>query len=268
MSGISTYQKVRQITQKLTSATGGSVVDLMPTITPDALPGLTLLSVNNFVKSLRAYAKITSLAEVALPNFELTDSETDKLYKSLDVEWTSPRKQLDLLINQGSEWEIIGSVSLLNPSGYPYRSYNLQDLYTDNLAVELGENGKLGVKITDVGHGLLSGTDTLTIYGSYSQEIIVSSTSLLTECFDNNASISNTSTLVLPANENRQYLSLTNIGENPCFINLGASAALNAGILLNPDGNFEMTASSGLWRGQISAICESSSTLISILECE
>lgn len=268
MSGISTYQKVRQITQKLTSTTGGAIVDLMPTLTPDSIPGLTVVSVNNFVKSLRAYAKITSLTEVSLPNFELTDSETDKLYKSLDVEWTSPRKQLDLLINQGDGWEIIGSVSLLNPSGYPYRSYNLQDLYTDNLALELGENGKVGVRVVDVGHGLLSGGDSLTIYGSYSQEIVVSSTSLLTECFDNNASVGTSSTLVLPANESRQYLSLTNIGENPCFINLGIAATINAGILLNPDGNFEMTASSGLWRGAISAICESSSTLISILECE
>jgi hypothetical protein len=267
MTEISTYQKVRQITQKLTSTTGGSVVDLMPSLTPDILPGLTVLSVNNFVKSLRAYARITSLPEITLPNFELTDSETDKLYKSLDVEWASPRKQLDLLISQGSTWEVIGSVSLLNPSGYPYRSYNLQDLFTDNLAVELGENGKIGVQLKDAGTGLLTGTDTLTIYGSYSQEIIVSSTSLLTECFDSNATVNNTSTLVLPANQSRQYLSLTNIGESPCFINLGASATTNAGILLNPDGNFEMTAASGLWRGQISAISPNTTTL-SILECE
>ncbi|AKG21245.1 hypothetical protein [Calothrix sp. 336/3] len=267
MSGISTYQRVRQITQKLTSTTAGSLVDLMPSFTPDILPGLTVLSVNNFVKSLRAYARITSLPEITLPNFELTDSETDKLYKSLDVEWTSPRKQLDLLISQGSTWEVIGSVSLLNPSGYPYRSYNLQDLFTDNLAVELGENGKIGVQLKDVGTGLLTGTDTLTIYGSYSQEIIVSANSLLSECFDDNVSINNTSTLVLPANNNRQYLSLTNIGENPCFLNLGISATIDAGIKLNPDGNFEMTPSSGLWRGQISAISPST-TILSILECE
>jgi hypothetical protein len=130
------------------------------------------LSLNGFVKNLKAFSKISSLAAVQLPVFELEDSESQKLFKTLDIEFNSPRKQLDLFISVNNEWNQVGSASLLNPSGYPYRMYNLMDFYTDNSAAELGENGKIGVKISDVGYGLLTGNDTVTIHGSYIQEFV------------------------------------------------------------------------------------------------
>lgn len=143
----------------------------------DLIPNHKIISINSFIKNLKAYANISSVQEALLPNFTQEDSETDKLYKTLDIEWKSPRKQLTLYISSqpNAEFYKVGSLSLLNPAGYPYRIYNLMDLYTDNLAIELGNNSKVGISVDNVGYGLLSADDEVTIHGSYLEEIFVQS---------------------------------------------------------------------------------------------
>jgi hypothetical protein len=166
------YNIVKTISRKITSVDGDNIISLFEN---SAVPQASRISLNGFVKNLKAFSKISSLAAINLPVFELEDSESQKLFKTLDIEFNSPRKQMDLFIGSGNEWNQMGSISLLNPSGYPYRMYNLLDFYTDGLAAELGENGKIGVKITDVGYGLLSGADAVTIHGSYIQEFVIES---------------------------------------------------------------------------------------------
>lgn len=142
-------------------------------------PGYTIISFNCFIKNLRVFASVPTLEEAALPDYALTDSATTKLTKTLDIEWKSPRKQLNLYITNtvtptNNDWLQVGSISLLNPYGYPFRVYNILDLFTDNLALELGENGKIGIQSQDVGYGLLSSQDKVTVHGSYVEEIFVS----------------------------------------------------------------------------------------------
>ena len=142
--------------------------------------GYKIVSFNCFLKNLKAFAQIQSLPEAPLPNFALEDSETDKLYKTLDIEWKSPRKQIDLYISSNrQDWHQVGSTSLLNPYGYPFRVYNLMDLFTDNLALELGDNSKIGVQLQNVGYGLLDESDRLTIHGSYTEEIFLLSSDIV-----------------------------------------------------------------------------------------
>lgn len=140
-------------------------------------PGYKIVSFNAFIKNLRAYASVESLPESPLPSFLPTDTSTDKTIKVLDIEWGSARKQLNLFIatNTGSitDWHQVGSLSMLNPYAYPFRVYNLMDMFTDNLAIELGENSKLGVQVQDVGWGLLSVNDNVIIHGSYTEEMFV-----------------------------------------------------------------------------------------------
>lgn len=146
-------------------------------------PGYTIASFNCFIKNLKVFASIGSLEEAPLPDFKLDDSATAKLTKTLDVEWNSPRKQLNVYISNAvipsaSNWYQVGSISLLNPYGYPFRVYSIMDLFTDNLALELGENGKIGVQIQDVGYGLLIDNDSVIIHGSYIEELFVESPDL------------------------------------------------------------------------------------------
>jgi hypothetical protein len=198
------YNIIKTIRKHINAASADDIITLFDN---SAIPSPSRISLNGFVKNLKAFAKISSLPEVDLPVFEVEDSDSQKLFKTLDIEFNSPRKQLDLFIGDSNDWSQVGSISLLNPSGYPYRMYNLLDFYTDGLAVELGEDGKIGVQVADVGYGFLSGADTVTIHGSYAQEYVV----------NNSASETQTSTLVttsavlattspsvlLPANSNR-----------------------------------------------------------------
>lgn len=146
------------------------------TVGSELLPGYKIVSFNTFIKNLKVFASIKSLDEVALPEFELEDSQTTKLQKVLKIEWTSARKQLDVYLqSDNSDWLHIGSTSMLNPSGYQFRIYNIMDLFTDNLALELGTNSKVGVGVKDVGYGLLSAEDTVVVHGSYVEEIYLDS---------------------------------------------------------------------------------------------
>lgn len=173
---ISSVDRVKSITLPLNSADGSNIVTIYQsnnlTVGSELMTDYTIVSFNCFLKNLKAFAEITSLPEVPLPDFLVEDSETDKLYKTLDIEWKSPRKQLSLYVaSNNQEWFKVGSVSLLNPSGYPFRIYNLMDLFTDNLAMELGENSRIGISVDPAGYGLLEVGDTVTIHGSYVEEI-------------------------------------------------------------------------------------------------
>lgn len=138
------------------------------------LPGHKLISANYFVKNLKAYGHIPSLVETPLPDFQPEDTDVVRRRKALDIEWTYPRKQLNMFVSYLDGWEPVGSLSLLNPFGYPYRIYSLLDMFTDNLALEMGNGGAIAVQIQDVGTGYLAEQDKLTIHGSCSEESFLS----------------------------------------------------------------------------------------------
>jgi hypothetical protein len=196
------YNIIKSINRKITSSDAGTVITLFDN---SIVANPNRISLNGFVKNLKAFSKISSLAPINLPVFLLEDTESQKLYKTLDVEFNSPRKQLDLFIGTGNDWSQVGSVSLLNPSGYPYRTYNLLDFFTDGLAAEIGEDGKVGVAVADVGYGYLSGTDTVTIHGSYVQEYVLSTVERQTSALATSNAITSTdeTVVLLPVNSNR-----------------------------------------------------------------
>ena len=261
---ISTFNKAKTIVKSLDFLTGQNIVPIFSNTLTGSYPG-QITSVNAFVKNLKAHAKISSLAPVKLPNFQLEDSETDKLYKTLDVEWGSARKQLSLYISDNqTDWYQIGAISLLNPSGYPYRIYNLMDLFTDNLAIELGENGRIGVQIQDVGYGALQTGDIVTVHGSYVQEIATDNNAIIQNTADFEELIDIESTVVLTANPSRKYVAITNNGENSIYLNLGATATLGKGIYLNPAGSFDLDKP---YLGAISAIAQDDISSVSGVEC-
>lgn len=182
---VSSLNRVKTIAIPLTASNSSNILTIYqnPGISTNAslsISNVEVLSVNSFLKNLKVFAAVRSLPTAQFPEFKITDSETDKLMKTLDIEWGSPRKQLNLYISAGNEWFQVGSVSLLNPYGYPFRVYNLLDLFTDSLALELGDNARIGVSVQDVGHGLLTPEDQVVIHGSYIEEIIVRDKSLTT----------------------------------------------------------------------------------------
>lgn len=181
---ISTTKTVKTIAFPLTDKSLDQVQTIYsgdrPEIGKEITPGHFIIGANYFIKNLKVFSSIKSLPTAPFPVFEPEDNEIVKLQKALNIEWTNPRKQLDIFIEDGinkasllSFWHPIGSISLLNTSGYPFRVYNLMDVFTDTLALELGVNAKIGVAIKDVGFGLLQARDTVTIHGSCVEELII-----------------------------------------------------------------------------------------------
>lgn len=219
---ISIINRVKTITIPLTINHANNIVtiyqnsDLVSGC--EFLPTYKIVSFNCFIKNLKVYASIKSLPEANLPDFQLADSATQKVQKVLDIEWKSARKQLNVYIasDSDSNWEQVGSVSLLNPSGYAFRIYNLMDLFTDNLALELGENSRIGISVQNVGHGLLAPDDKVTVHGSYVEEIILQSPDLqpITNVYVTGTSNST------PDNQARDYsLSNASLIDNDFLIN-------------------------------------------------
>lgn len=138
----------------------------------NSFPDFEIISINTFIKNLKLYASVPSLPEATLPQFNLEDSATERLYKALDAEWKEPRYQLDLFITDGDIDTQVGAISIVNIGGYPYRTYNLQDLYTDALAIELGDNGQIAIAFKDVGYGYPGVDDKINVFGSYVKEVV------------------------------------------------------------------------------------------------
>lgn len=181
---ISIINRVKTITLPLSTSDGANIVTIYQNNDlvsgNELLPTYKIISFNSFIKNLKVYASIKSLPEANLPDFQLADSATQKVQKVLDIEWKSARKQLNVYIasDKSAAWQQVGSLSLLNPSGYAFRIYNLMDMFTDNLALELGENSKIGISVENVGYGILAPNDKVTVHGSYVEEIILQSPDL------------------------------------------------------------------------------------------
>ncbi|KST64078.1 hypothetical protein [Mastigocoleus testarum] len=268
-----TYNRSRNFAFKINSSSSSNIIPVLGN-NLDGLSGINsgILSANLFLKNLKIFSSIKSLPEIQLPNIEFDDSETEKLYKTLDVEWKSPRKQIQLLSNDGiNGWIVIAEISLLNPSGYPYRIYNAMDYLTDNLTYEFGENGRLGIKLIDVGYGLLEGDDELTIHGSYVQEIVyenewAGSGNVITNNIETSVNVTTNSFIILSSNNFRKYVLISNQGFNDCYIKFGEDVDVNSAIKIVPGGHYEYSTSNVNWRGNISAICKNGTSKLNILE--
>jgi hypothetical protein len=182
----------------------------------------TNFNVNGFVDELYCFAQLkNSLAEAPPINFLPTDTRDDRTAKSVAYEWSSTNPRIELRVwtrkSLGTTqapvpWNLVGSTSLMNPAGYPWRRYRLLDLLTDNLGRKLGSNGQIGVSLRDVGFGLIKpGDDVISIDGAYSQECVIFTPTNPNIFFNNyNWTIGTTKANLLEPNELRSAFNITN----------------------------------------------------------
>lgn len=176
MSRLTQVNRAGAILLTLDSSTGSAVIPIYTVGTSsDAIALKTDPNYQGMIgllNNLRAIATITSIAEVDLPQFENIDSDTDRMIKALDVQWKSPRKQLAIMqsIDGGSTWVKTGAVSLLNSGGYPYTTHNLLNFLTEDVAREFADGHQVGLRLEDVGTGLLGAGDQIIIDGGFVEE--------------------------------------------------------------------------------------------------
>jgi hypothetical protein len=73
-------------------------------------------------------------------------------------------------------------------------------------------------------------------------------------------SVTSTSSIVIPANANRKGLVIVNIGDVDVFFGIGATALINSGITLVPNGTWVMDVNT-FTKDALHAICSATSTL-------
>jgi hypothetical protein len=73
-------------------------------------------------------------------------------------------------------------------------------------------------------------------------------------------SVTGSSSIVIPQNVNRKGLVIVNVGDVDVFFGLGATAVMNSGIALTPNGTWVMDQDT-FTTADLYAICGSSSTL-------
>lgn len=268
---IQTYNENSVIAVRLTQQTGSNIITIAQssgiTGENDLKRKGDLLIKNTFVKALRCRSRIVSVEQQPLPDLKLTQSQTQRIAAMKDWEYTAPRKQLNLHIsNRHNDWMQIASVTLLNIP--PYRITNLMEYYTENIAIELGSTGAIGVSLQDVGWGYLQAQDEVVIYGSITNEIvsIPANTEPLQGCQQFGWTINSTSQPILSA-ALRKQLTLVNTGEGVVYISFGMNAEIGKGITLMPNGgSYELNKTTYPYTGVISAVSDSSSYLTA-LEC-
>lgn len=268
---IQTYNRNNPFTIKLDASSSDRIITIFQP-TPDAteegyLRNAEHVILNGFVKTLRAKAVINSISEVVLPDISIEQSRTQRLALVRNLEWTSPRKELRLYLAQTfNNWYHIASVSLLNIP--PYRLLNLLEFFTENIALELGATGAIGASVHNAGYGLLGANDEIVIYGSGTTEVVVipSEVAPFENCTDHGWTVGTTSQLILPAQEGRKQITLSNKGPGHVYLNVGSPATVGAGIYLAPGGgSYEFNRSNHPFSLSIHAIASADSELIGLV---
>ncbi|MEH2148238.1 MAG: hypothetical protein V7K63_08730 [Nostoc sp.] len=214
------------------------------------------------INNLKAVSWIYSLAEVPFPVFELEDTESKQLLTAINLEWKSPRIQMDVVIDiDGSEqWQRIAAYSLLNSSPYPYREYTLGD-HT------LGDNAMLGLQVRAVGFGLLQnssrGNDKVTAYADLTRVITIEKNVDTSQKITN--TISNIASTIVNSNVNRRGITFFNSSSVNVYVDTNSSVTTGSYLVkLEPGDYWEPPIQS--YTGAYYGIIASGSTGIDIRE--
>jgi len=261
------YNRNQPIALKLDSSSADRIITIFhcKSDTEDAgyLRNADHVVLNGFIKTLRLKANIKSVAEVQLPNLSPEQSRTERLNLLRNLEWSSPRKEVNLYVAETfNNWFCIATVSLLNIQ--PFRIINLMEYLTENLAFELGTTGAVGISVHNAGYGLLDANDELVIHGSATTEVVVIPATIppIEACTPYGWTVQTDSGLVLPAQQNSKQITFTNLGPGKVFLSVGKHAELNKGIALFPNGgSYEFNRSNYPFTLPIYAIASENSAL-------
>lgn len=264
-----TYNRSIQVLHRVTNANQAGIKTIYE---PGYVSPFDLVQSTRFygyVTDLRCKVNIQSIDEQALPEIGLGDSRTARVNAVRDMEWRSPRKQMNLMLRTASagDWIEIAPISLLNRD--PYYQVNLLQFLSDNVAFAVANDSAIGLQIVDAGYGLLSGNDEVVIWGSVKEElnIIPPGQRIVTHSAQYGRTVTDQSSIVLGANQDRLQATIVNTGAATVFLNYNTQAQAGLGIaLVAQGGSYEINLSNP-FKGSISAVCNGGeSTTVTALE--
>lgn len=173
-----TVQLVHDISVVYTPQMGSTIITLLDNNSACIRSKFGLENVKGscygLLDEFRCYASITSLPDVALPDFNAEQTESERVVLAQSYEWNTARFECVVYrkARNSLDWAEVGASSLKNAGGFRYRIHRLLDLLTDNIGAKVGENGKIGVSIKSVGYGYPESFDRITFTGSWTQEFV------------------------------------------------------------------------------------------------
>lgn len=250
------YSRNVTLLQTFSSMSGSNLVQLYAPGFASPYDRVNVLKYYGFITSLRMKVDVNSIPESEIPSLPLTDSRTERITAVRDLEWRSPRKEIEFYLKTSrSAWFPIFKVSLLNR--IPYYQINLLPLFGDAVAFEVGNDARIAARITDAGYGLLNNSDSITIFGSAQEEAMAlpEQETEISMSSDLALPVTDESSIVLPANPNRKQLILfNNSPTHDCFLSYNGSAVLNRGIPLKRGGGTYEINKNNPYKGLISGI--------------
>lgn len=258
------YSRNVSVIKSFTSASGASMIQLYAPGSVTPWDRTATIRYYGFITSLRMSVNIKSIPESRIPNIQLTDDQTARITAVRNMEWKEPRKQIDFFLkNSQISWQKIASLSLLNR--LPYYHVNLLQYLTDSSSFEVGNDTRLAARIFDAGYGLLSNTDSVTIFGSCQEEATALPTDEPTISYANDFSwdVGAQSQIIMPANPNRLQATFVNSSTtHDVFLSYGGQAQSGRGIaLLKGGGTYEINKFNP-YKGAISAIATGTANLV------
>ncbi|PAX52012.1 hypothetical protein [Brunnivagina elsteri] len=165
----------KTINQQL-PANSSAIIPILDNSSPE-YSGIITKSIQ--IKDILVFTRMSSLPPVNVPFAKLNDSIVDKNYRTLAIENSSPRKQLNIYLGENGEFKMVGVVNLINYSGYPYRIVNLLAFFSDKFGTTIEDGFSIGLSIEDTGDGLLTSDDLVVVHGSYSMEYLLQDSDLV-----------------------------------------------------------------------------------------
>lgn len=259
--GIDNLLIKEKVITTLDASCGTDIVPLY-SYDPFTKSGYRVLDESLEIQNLKAVSWIYNLAEITFPIFELEDTESKKLITAINIEWTSPRIELEILYDLGSSgnWQKFAAYSLLNVSPYPYREYSLGNH-------PLGNNSMIGLQLKDVDYGVLqstsSGQDKVVVFGDLIRSVTIE------KLIDTSAKITNnfttTPSIIVNSNSHRTGISFFNNSDLPVYIDTVNSISISSYLIkLNPGKFYE--APSPIYTGNYYGVAATNSTAIDIRE--
>ncbi|NER83608.1 MAG: hypothetical protein F6K42_29490 [Leptolyngbya sp. SIO1D8] len=263
------YVKTRQIIENLSTGSGQGIQIIYEPSQTSPYDRVPALRYYGFITDLRLKVDISSLPQTAIPDIDISTSRTERAERIRQMEWESDRYEMQLLMQDtySGGWLEIARLSLLNRS--PYYQINILRYMTDQIALNVANDARLGMQFIDAGYGLPKSEDSLVIFGAVREEITAIPTDSEEITLSNaySKTLGESSDIIAPANPQRKQLTIVNNSATATvFLSYGANSELNEGISLHPNGGAYEINFSNTFKGAVSGISEEENTSLSVFE--
>jgi hypothetical protein len=248
------YQRSVNILKTLTESTSNNLIEVYRPGYVNRVDRVQSLRYYGLLTALTLKIDINSMPETQIPDLDVTSSKVERMTAIRDMEWKSPRKQIDFYMRTStSPLTHIVSISLLNR--LPYYQVNLLQYLSNNGLLEIGNDCIIYARITDVGYGLLRSSDSVVIWGSAKEEITVlpDEQAEVTTAGNFTWIVEEDQQLIMPSNPNRLQATFVNNSNTTIFISYTPTGNVNSGIALLPSGGTYEINLSNPYRGNVYA---------------